>query len=239
MGCSRSMMMDQEAGTATVINPSRSRDVNKTRKSSKKSSETADLIRRRNEIIEQWLEMYAAHYGYELKQEDAEAWKYALAGVHPDDLGPAFLATMKELADRDGKSVRPRAADVLGRVIPRSHGDAEVNCIIPTRKGDCYARQSPADLGLHGDVFYKCGCRDCAPQLYCQHGEGCVRIAMRNLSTGERLSWCIEHARLHDEEERQLAQAKGSFRSAIQQLADSKSMTQENKNDESEEIHIP
>jgi hypothetical protein len=182
--------------------------------------------------------MYAAHYGYELKREDAEAWRCALAGVHPDDLGPAFKATMQELTDRDGKSARPRAADVLGRVIPRSHGDAEIDYIVPTRKGDCYARQSPEVLGLRGEALWKCGCRDCTPHLYCQHGEGCVKLAMRNPSTGERLSWCIEHARLHDDGEKQLAQAKGSFRSAIQQLADSKSMAQENK-DEPEEIHIP
>jgi hypothetical protein len=158
----------------------------------------------------------------------------ALAGIHPDDLEAAFLKTMKELKDRDGVTMRPRAGDVLARVVKGNHGGkSRIMYIIPKRPGDCYQRECPDILG----AVYKCGCREHAPQLWCHH-DGCDQLGVRN-DDGVRLQWCHEHARFHDPELKQAESAKGTLRTMIEKLAHDKSMPTGGKDGEIEEVRIP
>ena len=188
---------------------------------------------RRIEVILRWLDIYAAHYGYNLVEEDVRAWKMALAGIHPDDLETAFLKTMKELKDRDGVTVRPRAGDVLARVVKgRRPGDRKQH-IIPRSPDECFEQVYPAVLGSQ----FLCGCREHAPYLWCQH-DGCNALGTLN-DEGKRLQWCHNHARLHDPDLKAAEKAKGDLRSMIQRLADDKSMSTGGKDGEVEEVHIP
>jgi hypothetical protein len=209
----------------------------KTRRSSPRPSENQiELVRRRNEAIHEWLEIYAAHYGYDLLPADVSAWQHGLAGVHPDDLKRAFIRTMKEVRNLDGFAVRPKVGDVLSRVQVDPRRDRKVGYLMPTRSGDCYKRECPEMLGPHGNQERACGCIDCAPHLYCRKKD-CRKSRMRHLVTGNLLNGCIDHAAELDEPVKEAAAGKSMFRQEIEKLAKSKSMP--GGDDGVEEVHIP
>lgn len=206
----------------------------RSRKPSAPSS--AELEQRRLAVVARWVEIYAAHYGYELTAADVAGWQIALAGVHPDDLDKAFLRTMRELRNFEGMAVRPKSGDVLSRVEVDPARSRKVGYLMPTRTGDCYRRECPEMLGPHGDQERECGCRECAPQLYCRKKD-CRKPRMRHLVTGTLLNGCIDHAAELDEPVKQAIAGKSEFRQKIEELAKAKSMP--GGDDGSEEVHIP
>jgi hypothetical protein len=205
---------------------------------SKKSSgdQSRENKRRREEIVGRWVVIYSTHYGYQLSREDVIAWQMGLKAVHPDDLEKAFLKTMQELKDFEGRAQRPKIADVLARVVVDPVRNRKAGYLMPTRTGDCYKRDCPEALGPHGDQDRLCGCIECAPQRYCRK-DGCRKPRMRHLVTGQRLNGCIDHAAELDEPVKEAVAGKSLFRQKIEDLAKSKSMTE--GDDGIEEVHIP
>lgn len=187
-------------------------------------------------MIHEWLEIYAAHYGYDLLPADISAWQHGLSGVHPDDLKRAFIKTMKEVRNLDGFAVRPKVGDVLSRVQVDPTRDRRETYLIPTRSGDCYARDCPSVLGTQRDTILLCGCIDCAPQFYCVE-PGCKKPRMRHGTTRELLRGCVDHAAKHDEAVKQAVVGKSEFRQKIDELAKAKSM--DGGEDGVEEVRIP
>lgn len=198
---------------------------------------SVELERRRLVVIAEWLEIYAAHYGYELATADVSAWQHGLEGAHPDDLKNAFIRTMREVKNLDGFAVRPKVGDVLSRVEIDPARDRKVVYLMPTRSGDCYKRDCPSVLGPHGDQERECGCIDCAPQLYCRKKD-CRKPRMRRLVTGKLLNGCIDHAAELDEPVKEALAGKSEFRKKIEELAKAKSMPGGGE-DGVEEVRVP
>jgi len=187
------------------------------RQHSTKRSDPTSLESKRREIIKRWMAVYAAHYGREFDENDAFAYRAVLQEVHPDELEAAFLKAMREHKDHDGHAALPKGADVLTYVVPRDHSADGIRHYVIAGDGYCYRGRPSLDANQ------RCGCRNCAPHLYCQHAE-CFKLRMLDFrsASGRRFKWCVDHMREH--EDSRLVEPKSQFKSQLQKLAESKTM---------------
>lgn len=130
-------------------------------KSSKIGSQTS------RKMIAKWLDIYAAHFNFEVKPEDLEAYMKGLSEYHSEQLDLAFLRAMR------GCTFKPKVSEVIAQIEPMAGVDPDtgkklLQYATPTDPDRCYG-----DNVING---YLCGCPKHAPWAWDQDDNGAWRI---------------------------------------------------------------